>query len=139
MNAFFSPSSHSTIVKASGCATKSVADRLQTPVVEAAQRQSILCNRAGSDANGAFTNAYLFICSPHSCEVVKPVFSRSFGGANLNLKKGCTMTAPADHRMHPEVLASERFERIEPLFTDQHAICAHMTCVGGSLWALRRR
>jgi hypothetical protein len=111
MNAFFSPVSHSTIVKASGHATKSVADRLQTPVMEAAQQLSILCKRAGSDANGAFTNAYLFICSPHSCEVVKTVFSRSFGGANLNLKKGCTMAAPADQGTHREVLASEKVRK----------------------------
>jgi len=71
MNAFFKPSGHSTIVKASGNATKSVGDRLQTPVMETAQQRSILFKGAGSDAdNGAFTNAYLFICSPHSCEVV---------------------------------------------------------------------
>gem|GEM_PF-2506460 len=47
MNAFFSPVSHSTIVKAPGYATKSVVDRPQTPVVETAQQRSILCNGAG--------------------------------------------------------------------------------------------
>jgi len=36
MNAFSSPFGHSTIVKASGCATKSVVDRLQAPVMETA-------------------------------------------------------------------------------------------------------
>jgi hypothetical protein len=94
MNAFFGPYSHSTIVKASGCATKSVADRLQALLTETAVR-SVLCKGAGSDANGAFTNAKLFICLPHSCEVVKTrFFSRSFGDANL--KKGCAMAALAD-------------------------------------------
>ena len=73
MNAFFGPCSHSTIVKASGCATKSVADRLQALLTETALR-SVLCKGAGSDANGAFTNAKLFICLPHSCEVVKTRF-----------------------------------------------------------------
>ena len=73
MNSFSGSVSNSTIVKASGCATKSVADRLQTPVMEAAQ-QSVLFKGAGSDINGASTNAKLFICSPHSCEVVKTRF-----------------------------------------------------------------
>lgn len=73
MNAFFGPCSHSTIVKASGCATKSVVDRLQALLTETALR-SVLCKGAGSDANGAFTNAKLFICLPHSCEVVKTRF-----------------------------------------------------------------
>jgi hypothetical protein len=73
MNAFFGPYSHSTIVKTSGCATKSVADRLQALLTETAVR-SVLCKGAGSDANGAFTNAKLFICLPHSCEVVKTRF-----------------------------------------------------------------
>ena len=45
---------------------------------------SILLGEAISDANGACSDAKLFICSPHSCEVVKPVFfSRSFGYVNL--------------------------------------------------------
>ena len=39
-----------------------------------------------ADANGACSDAKLFICSPHSCEVVKTVFSRSFG--DVNLKRG---------------------------------------------------
>jgi len=48
-------------------ATKSVADRLQAPVFEV---YPVLCRWAVSDANGACSDAKLFICSPHSCEVV---------------------------------------------------------------------
>ena len=42
--------------------------------------------RAVRDTSAAFAHARLFICSPHSCEVVKTVFSRSFG--DVNLKRG---------------------------------------------------
>ena len=60
------------------------ADRLQSCAVEPT---SILLGEAISEANGACSDAKLFICSPHSCEVVKPVFfSRSF--EDVNLKKG---------------------------------------------------
>jgi len=55
------------MVDTSVCATKSVEDRLQDPVFEA---YSVLCRWAVSDANGACSDAKLFICSPHSCEVV---------------------------------------------------------------------
>jgi hypothetical protein len=71
---------------------------------------------------------------------VKPVFSRPFGNVNLNLKKGCTMAAPADQGMQIKALrggkGSKCFELSAP--TNEH-ICVQMTCVGGSLWALRRR
>ena len=50
---------------------KSVADRLQAPVFE---EYSVLCRWADVDANGACSDAKLFICSPHSCEVVKTRF-----------------------------------------------------------------
>jgi hypothetical protein len=53
------------------CATKSVADRLQAPMFEV---YPVLCRWAVSDANGACSDAKLFICSPHSCEVVKTRF-----------------------------------------------------------------
>jgi len=35
-----------------------------------APEHSVLCDWAVPDADGACTNAKLFICSPHSCEVV---------------------------------------------------------------------
>ena len=60
------------MVDTSACATKSVADRLQAPVFEV---YSVLCRWAVLDANGAYSDAKLFICSPHSCE-------------DVNLKKG---------------------------------------------------
>ena len=46
-------------------------------------KRSILPRWAVRDADSAGTDPRLFICSPHSCEVVKPVFSRSFGVVNL--------------------------------------------------------
>ena len=63
------------MVDTSVCATKSVADRLQAPVFE---EYSILCRWAVVDANGACSDAKLFICSPHSCEVVKTRFFTLF-------------------------------------------------------------
>jgi hypothetical protein len=41
------------------------------------------------------SHAKLFICSPHSCEVVKTVFSRSFG--DVNLKRGLRDGNPQVH------------------------------------------
>ena len=57
--------------RASDCATRSDADRLQSRAVEPT---SILLGEVVSDANGACSDAKLFICSPHSCEVVKTRF-----------------------------------------------------------------
>ena len=51
--------------------------------------------RAVRDTSADFTHARLFICSPHSCEVVKTVFSRSFG--DVNLKKGLRDGNPQVH------------------------------------------
>lgn len=59
------------MVKTSVCATKSVADRRQAPVLK---EHSVVCSWAVVDANSAFSDAKLFICSPHSCEVVKTRF-----------------------------------------------------------------
>ena len=64
------------------------ADRLQSRAVEPT---SILLGGTVSDANGACSDAKLFICSPHSCEVVKTrFFSRSL--EDVNLKKGLSHT-----------------------------------------------
>ena len=140
MNAFFLQVSHSTIVKASVYATRSVADRLQTPVGEAAQRQSILCKGFGSDADGALTNAYLFIRSPHSCEVVKTRYFTLFWRRESQPQKG--LHAGSSVRFGHAIEALERAKgskAFEPVSAANTQICVHKTCVGGSLWALRRR
>lgn len=52
-----------------------VMDRPQAPI-----QQEYVCRlfRAVADTSVAFTHARLFICSPHSCEVVKTVFFTLF-------------------------------------------------------------
>ena len=52
---------------------------------DAAQRRSTLPGETDGNVKG--TSANLFMCSPHSCEVVKPVISRSFGHANQTSKR----------------------------------------------------
>ena len=103
-----------------------------------AQSRSVLFERAGSDADGAFTNAYLFICSPHSCEVVKPFFT-FFWKREPNLKMAA-IAALADRCIQGEALTDQKgsigFERF---CTIHRAHRRAMTCVGGSLWAERRR
>ncbi|MDB5982484.1 MAG: hypothetical protein JWQ69_3499 [Pseudomonas sp.] len=96
----------------------------QAPVMEPAQQRSALFNRAGTDVNGVSSHAKLFICSPHSCEVVKTrFFSRSF--EDVNLKKELTKWQLRQvGRERKSVLADEEtsngFERIDtgPASTD---------------------
>lgn len=69
-----------------------VMDRPQAPI-----QDERFCRlfRAVRDVSAAFAHARLFICSPHSREVVKTVFSRSF--EDVNLKKGLRDGNPQVH------------------------------------------
>jgi len=81
------------------CATKSVADRLQAPMFEVSP---VLCRWAVTDANGACSDAKLFICSPHSCEVVKTRFFHALL-KTWTSKKGCPGLAPCPQRQNNAV------------------------------------
>lgn len=90
MNAFMGACGNSTYGQRVRFVQPIRSGQAQAPVFE---EYSVLCGWAVPDADGACTNAKLFICSPHSCEVVKTrFFSRSF--EDVNLKKGCLSLAP---------------------------------------------
>ncbi|AZE82315.1 hypothetical protein C4J98_0886 [Pseudomonas orientalis] len=70
MNAFMGACGNSTYGQSVRFVQPIRSGQAQAPVIE---ERSVLC-WAVSDADGACTNAKLFICSPHSCEVVKTRF-----------------------------------------------------------------
>ena len=75
MNAFMGACGNSTYGQSVRFVQPIRSGQAQAPVFE---EGSILCNWADPDADGACTNAKLFICSPHSCEVVKTRFFTLF-------------------------------------------------------------
>jgi len=67
MNAFMGACGNSTYGQSVRFVQSIRSGQAQAPVFA---EYSSLCGWAVPDADGACTNAKLFICSPHSCEVV---------------------------------------------------------------------
>ena len=81
------------------------------------------------DVEGAFADASLFICSPHSCEVVKTrCFSRSFGVVNLKIgSPRYEMAKPEARRRVPNRQAHR-----------SHDLCGRLSVGSGRLGRIRR-
>ncbi len=117
MNAFCSPQGHSTIVRT----------MVQAQHLDAAPRRSTLPGEADGDTKGASSN--LFMCSPHSCEVVKPVISRSFGHANQTSKRAAMQLWPVLSSLIG-VEGRQRFARMRAI-----AHRPSKTCMKQTAWA----